>query len=184
MVQDVVGEPLGDEDKLSAIDTADDFNSGGFRVDPAEGQFFEGDISGVQLKAVDVKSDFDGQLTFGKVSARPILLTLYFTITLIPLGGIDMKSCLIFQNAIKNTYKLWPNGQVPYVISNKYSASERGVINSAISEMGRIRYYLLVCFNHYEYKISDILPNSLSIVLVSAALSGSPEPTRRTMSIS
>merc|ERR1712079_455850 len=35
MVQDVVGEPLGDEDKFSAIDTADDFNSGGFRVDPA-----------------------------------------------------------------------------------------------------------------------------------------------------
>ena len=87
MVQDVVGEPLGDEDKFSAIDTADDFNSGGFRVDPAEGQFFEGDISGVQLKAVDVKSDFDGQLTFGKVRAQPILFTLYFTITLIPLGG-------------------------------------------------------------------------------------------------
>ena len=61
----------------------DDFNSGGFRVDPAEGQFFEGDIAGVQLKAVDVKSDFDGQLTFGKVSARPILLTLYLTMTLI-----------------------------------------------------------------------------------------------------
>ena len=77
MVQDVVGEPLGDEDKFSAIDTADDFNSGGFRVDPAEGQFFEGDISGVQLKAVDVKSDFDGQLTFGKVSAWPTPLTFY-----------------------------------------------------------------------------------------------------------
>jgi len=72
-----------------------------------QGQFFEGDISGVQLKAVDVKSDFDGQLKFGK-------------------------------NAIKNTYKLWPNGLVPYVISSKYSATERGVINSAIAEMGRI----------------------------------------------
>ena len=87
MVQDVVGEPLGDEDRFSTIDTADDFNSGGFRVDPAEGQFFEGDISGVQLKAVDVKSDFDGQLTFGKVSDRPAPLTFYVTITLIPLGG-------------------------------------------------------------------------------------------------
>ena len=49
---------------------------------------------------------------------------------------------MIFRNAIKNTYKLWPNGQVPYVISGKYSVSERGVINSAISEMGRIRYLL------------------------------------------
>lgn len=44
----------------------------------------------------------------------------------------------LFQNAIMNTYRLWPNGEVPYVISSKFSSHERSIINLAVAEMARV----------------------------------------------
>ena len=37
-----------------------------------------------------------------------------------------------------NTYRLWPNGEVPYVISSKFSSHERSIINLAVAEMARV----------------------------------------------
>ena len=45
---------------------------------------------------------------------------------------------LFLQNAVMNTYRLWPNGQVPYVISNRFSSHERSIIKLAVEDIARV----------------------------------------------
>ena len=59
---------------------------------------FEGDISGVKLTSVPEEKDEDSYV------------------------NENMK------NAIKNTYQRWPEGEIPYVISNSFSSQERSII--------------------------------------------------------
>ena len=40
----------------------------------------------------------------------------------------------LVRNAIKESYRKWPNGVVPYVISREYNRFERGVIAKAMGE--------------------------------------------------
>ena len=40
----------------------------------------------------------------------------------------------MMRNAIKEAYRKWPGGVVPYEISNSYNSRERGVIARAMQE--------------------------------------------------
>ncbi len=44
----------------------------------------------------------------------------------------EKQAAVVIKNAIKNTYQKWPNGEIPYVISNAFGSSERSVIRSAM----------------------------------------------------
>ena len=69
-------------------------------IDPLEASsdLFEGDISGVKLTSVPEEQEEDSYV------------------------NENMK------NAIKNTYQRWPEGEIPYVISNSFSSQERSII--------------------------------------------------------
>ena len=64
----------------------------------ASSDLFEGDISGVKLTSVPEEQEEDSYV------------------------NENMK------NAIKNTYQRWPEGEIPYVISNSFSSQERSII--------------------------------------------------------
>ena len=40
----------------------------------------------------------------------------------------------ITKNAIKNTFQLWPDNEIPYVISNSFGSRERSVIRAAMEQ--------------------------------------------------
>ena len=69
-------------------------------IDPMESSdLFEGDISGVKLTSVPEQEQEEESYV-----------------------NENMK------NAIKNTYARWPEGEIPYVISNSFSSQERSII--------------------------------------------------------
>ena len=72
-------------------------------IDPLESaDLFEGDISGVKLTSVP-----EGE---------------------VPEGGEESYLNENMKNAIKNTYQRWPEGEIPYVISSRFSTYERSII--------------------------------------------------------
>ena len=66
----------------------------------ASSDLFEGDISGVKLTSVPEEQEEEEDSYVNE----------------------NMK------NAIKNTYQRWPEGEIPYVISNSFSSQERSII--------------------------------------------------------
>ena len=44
---------------------------------------------------------------------------------------------MIIKNAVKNTYRLWPEQEIPYVISNSFGTQERSVIRAAMEQFSR-----------------------------------------------
>ena len=44
---------------------------------------------------------------------------------------------VIIKNAVKNTYRLWPEQEIPYVISNSFGTQERSVIRAAMEQFSR-----------------------------------------------
>ena len=44
---------------------------------------------------------------------------------------------LDIKNAVKDTYKLWPNNEIPYVISNAFGTQERSVIRAATEQFSK-----------------------------------------------
>ena len=79
-------------------------------IDPLEGDFFEGDISGVKLTTQESSS---------------------------PSSTSEEGDSVIIKNAVKNTYQLWPGKEIPYVISNSFRGSERSVIREAMEQFAR-----------------------------------------------
>ena len=65
IVEDEIGEPLGEDDETFSGKISDEPTYSGYEVDPSQGDLFEGDISGVELKAAEDK--VEGQLSFEKV---------------------------------------------------------------------------------------------------------------------
>ena len=107
--QDVIGIPLGKADELyftnevQSSSPEDDQPTG----TGEQGEFFEGDISGVELVSK---------------SGEPLEL----------LNGKNAK------NAIKDTYKMWPNGEIPYTISQSFSSYDRSVIRKGMKELSKV----------------------------------------------
>ena len=66
IVEDEIGEPLGEDDETFSGKISDEPTYSGYEVDPSQGDLFEGDISGVELKAAEDK--VEGQLSFEKVN--------------------------------------------------------------------------------------------------------------------
>jgi len=62
----------------------------------------------------------------------------YFEGDIVNITKVDISESLMQthngRNAIRNRHQLWPNGKVPYSISNQYNKHERSVIASAIAE--------------------------------------------------
>lgn len=75
---------------------------------------FEGDISGVKLttNSADLETDEEANLADEK----------------------EDSDVVVIKNAIKNTYQRWPNGEIPYVISNSFGSQERSVIRAAMEQ--------------------------------------------------
>ena len=65
IVEDEIGEPLGEDDEIFSGKISDEPTYSGYEVDPSQGDLFEGDISGVELKAAEDK--VEGQLSFERV---------------------------------------------------------------------------------------------------------------------
>ena len=107
--QDIIGIPLGKADELyftneiGSVPPAQDqpIDSG------EEGNYFEGDISGVELVS--------------KPSSTSDIL-----------NGQNVK------NAVKETYKLWPRGEIPYAISQSFSSYDRSVIRKSMTEVSKV----------------------------------------------
>ena len=99
-------------------------NSGSFRSiltfdiffsDPLEGDHFEGDISGVKLTIQEAEDESP----------------------LEEYTDNDEGESVIIKNAVKNTYRLWPDNEIPYVISNSFGSQERSVIRTAMEQFTR-----------------------------------------------
>ena len=84
-----------------------------FFSDPLEGDHFEGDISGVKL-------------TIQEAEESPL-----------EEDSDDEGESVIIKNAVKNTYRLWPDNEIPYVISNSFGSQERSVIRTAMEQFTR-----------------------------------------------
>ena len=123
--QDVLGIPLGRADELYFPNDKKDGEAGSMsnndgdkvtsrRTALEEGEYFEGDISGVELVAKEDSSE----------SAS--------------LNGNKYKDDGVAKNAIKNTYQMWPKGEIPYAISQSFSSYERGVIRKAMTEISTV----------------------------------------------
>ena len=41
------------------------------------------------------------------------------------------------KNAIKNTYQMWPKGEIPYIISQKFSSYDRSVILKSMNKIAK-----------------------------------------------
>ena len=97
-------------------------------IDPLEGDFFEGDISGVKLTTQESPS---------------------------PSSTSEEGDSVIIKNAVKNTYQLWPGKEIPYVISNSFRGSERSVIREAMEQFARqvpsAYYWILEHWNNNNY---------------------------------
>jgi len=107
--QDIIGIPLGKADELyftneiQSSSTAQDQP-----IDRGEeGNYFEGDISGVELVS--------------KPGSTSNIL-----------NGQNIK------NAVKETYKLWPKGEIPYTISQTFSSYDRSVIRKSMTEISKV----------------------------------------------
>ena len=79
-----------------------------------EGDHFEGDISGVKL-------------TIQETEESPLEED----------SDNDEGESVIIKNAVKNTYRLWPDNEIPYVISNSFGSQERSVIRTAMEQFTR-----------------------------------------------
>ena len=79
-----------------------------------EGDHFEGDISGVKL-------------TIQETEESPLEED----------SDNDEGESVIIKNAVKNTYRLWPDNEIPYVISNSFGSQERSVIRIAMEQFTR-----------------------------------------------
>ena len=86
-----------------------------FFSDPLEGDHFEGDISGVKLTIQEAEDESP----------------------LEEYTDNDEGESVIIKNAVKNTYRLWPDNEIPYVISNSFGSQERSVIRAATEQFSR-----------------------------------------------
>ena len=86
-----------------------------FFSDPLEGDHFEGDISGVKLTIQEAEDESP----------------------LEEYTDNDEGESVIIKNAVKNTYRLWPDNEIPYVISNSFGSQERSVIRTAMEQFTR-----------------------------------------------
>ena len=107
--QDVLGIPLGRADELyfsnevPASQQAQDQPQ-----DKGEnGDYFEGDISGVELITN-------------------------------PGASLDLLSNQNVKNAVQETYKKWPKGEIPYTISQRFSSYDRSIILKAMNEIAKV----------------------------------------------
>lgn len=57
ILEDEIGEPLGEDDEIFSGKITDAPAYSNQELDPSQGDLFEGDISGVELKAAEDKSD-------------------------------------------------------------------------------------------------------------------------------
>ena len=80
-----------------------------------EGDHFEGDISGVKLTIQEAEDESP----------------------LEEYTDNDEGESVIIKNAVKNTYRLWPDNEIPYVISNSFGSQERSVIRTAMEQFTR-----------------------------------------------
>ncbi|XP_043233574.1 zinc metalloproteinase nas-4-like [Amphibalanus amphitrite] len=106
MSDDVFGLPLSPEDFAAAADIPDDVpQSGPGAEDPIElAGLFEGDISHME----STKVLLDGDVAF---------------------DGDDM----FVRNAIREEGSLWPDSEIPYLISSSYTQRERAIIAKAVA---------------------------------------------------
>ena len=107
--QDVLGIPLGRADELyfenelpSSQQTQDQPED-----KREQGDYFEGDISGVELISN-------------------------------PGASLDLLSNQNVKNAVQETYKKWPKGEIPYTISQRFSSYDRSVILKAMKEIAKV----------------------------------------------
>ena len=49
----------------------------------------------------------------------------------------DEDEVLSYKNAIKNTFQKWPEGEIPYVISDSFGSYERSVIRAAMEQFDK-----------------------------------------------
>ena len=105
MNDDVFGLPLSPDDFAEAANIPDNVPmSGPDAEDPIEmAGLFEGDIAHMDSKAM-----MDGGIAF---------------------DGDDM----VFRNAIREEGSLWPEAEIPYLISSSYTQRERAVIAKAVA---------------------------------------------------
>jgi hypothetical protein len=54
------------------------------------------------------------------------------------------------KNAVKDTYKLWPKGEIPYAISQTFSSYDRSVIRKSMTEISKVS-----CIKWRPQKSSD-----------------------------
>ncbi len=105
------------------------------------GDAFDEDQNGLHLnpddfrRAADVQ-DEDPLLLEGE---DPIELAGAFEGDIVNISKVDIaemrvRALSFTRNAIRNKNMLWPNCEVPYVISSQYGSYERGVIASAFQE--------------------------------------------------
>ena len=107
--QDVLGIPLGHADELYFTNDAQSSQTEEDkpRGMGEQGEYFEGDISGVELLSTSEDGEGSSILHIGK-------------------------------NAIKSTYQMWPKGEIPYTISQRFSSYDRSVIRKAMNEISKV----------------------------------------------
>ncbi|XP_043243999.1 zinc metalloproteinase nas-4-like [Amphibalanus amphitrite] len=108
MDDDVFGMPLSPEDFANAASIADDApKTGPGMEDPIEmAGLFEGDIAHMDKDMM--MAVMDSELAY------------------------DGEDNMVFRNAIREDSSLWPNAEIPYLISSSYSKHERAVIAKAV----------------------------------------------------
>ena len=113
-------------------DMPNDFISNDFDNDEA--------INGRHLNPTDfsLASDIPVLDAAEEEGEDPILLAQAFEGDIVNVSKIDIAelrmNSVFGRNAIRNKNALWPNNEVPYVISSQYNNYERGVIASAFAE--------------------------------------------------
>ena len=129
--QDVLGIPLGRADELyftnevpSSQQTQDQPEDRG-----EQGDYFEGDISGVELISN-------------------------------PGASLDLLSNQNVKNAVQETYKKWPKGEIPYTISQRFSSYDRSVILKAMNEIAKVSCIKWRPYNSYDKDYVHIMSDA------------------------